>query len=588
MDRPEGSSTPKGAATPALFGHPREDVLASIVVFLVALPLCIGIAVAVGVSPGIALISGIVGGIVVGFLSGAPLQVSGPAAGLFVIVAELVRRQQAVFQDSPAAAGLSGQELEAAAMHYALLSLGVATLYGGLIQVAAGYMRLGQWFRAVSPAVIKGMLAGIGILIILSQVHVMLDHEAMYGEERAHGGLQYLLAFPDAVHDTIYPDGDGPAHEDGGEHQSAAFIGLLTILVLVLWERFAPKRLKLIPAALVAIMLVTALATFADMPVFSIEVPRNLLSDVTLPELGRLSMFFDAGLIQAGIVIALVASAETLLCATAVDQMQNHHKTNYDKELVAQGVGNSICGFLGAIPITGVIVRSTANVSAGAHTRLSTILHGVWLLVFVVALPHVLTFVPRAALGAMLVYIGFKLVNIKGLIQLWKLNKAEAAIFVVTTLIIVLEDLLLGVIVGIGLAAAKLLWTFTHLEIEKTTSPDSPEIRIHLKGAATFIRLPQLARELESQPVSSELHVDLHDLDYIDHACLELLMSHAQRHEKAGGSLVIDWESLHAKFHREGGANRQSQSAARRSAPATDDTDTAAAQTESLQVSQPS
>ena len=523
-----------------MFSHFREDFLASIVVFLVALPLCIGIAVAVGVSPARALITGIIGGAVVGFFAGCPLQVSGPAAGLFVIVADLLRQGQEkyarefVSSVDPAAG-------EAAAAAYALVILGCAVFLGGVLQIIAGRLRIGQWFRAVSPAVIKGMLAGIGVLILVSQFHVMLDHTALWHGEKAHGGLQYLATIPEAIFKCFSSD-------TTANHHLAALIGIVTILAIVSWPLIAPRRLKLIPAALVGIALATLIAMVGGLDIQRLDVPRNVLEEVTLPSSTWFGLLFEPLVLTSAIVIALVASAETLLCATAVDRMHSGPKTKYDQELMAQGAGNVLCGLLGALPMTGVIVRSTANVSSGGKTRLSTILHGVWLLLFVVAFPFVLSYIPRAALGALLVYTGYKLVNPKEIKHLWQTSKSEAGIYFVTMAVIVCEDLLVGVIVGVLLSSVKLLHRFSQLNMQLDVAEDRRVAHLHLEGAATFLRLPALAAQLEQVPDSAELHVSFDHLTYIDHACLDLLIDWARQHEIKGGRLVLDWERLHGRF----------------------------------------
>lgn len=521
-----------------LFSHFREDFMASVVVFLVALPLCIGIAVAVGVSPTRALITGIIGGMVVGFFSGSPLQVSGPAAGLFVIVADLIATGQKSFLER----AVEGEAAEGEAVAYSLMVLGTAVFLAGVLQIVAGRLRLGQWFRAVSPAVIKGMLAGIGILIVVSQFHVMLDHVALWHGEKAHGGLQYLAAIPDAIMKCFSDD-------TSKNHHLAALTGLLTIAAIVVWPMIIPKKWKILPAALIGILAATIFATATGLEIQKLEVSPNLFEEVTLPTTTAWYMLlFDPIVITGAIVIGLVASAETLLCATAVDQMHSGERTNYDKELTAQGVGNVACGLLGALPMTGVIVRSSANVNSGAKTRLSSILHGVWLLVFVAAFPLVLGYIPRAALGALLVHIGIKLVNLKQVKELWNTSKSEVAIYLITLLVIVCEDLLVGVVVGILLSAAKLLYRFSHLEINLVPQEGS-RIDMKIEGAATFLRLPYLAKKLEQVPASAELHVDFRHLSYIDHACLDLLMNWAKQHEGTGGQLVMDWSSLHARFN---------------------------------------
>lgn len=233
--------------------------------------------------------------------------------------------------------------------------------------------------------------------------------------------------------------------------------------------------------------------------------------------------------------------------------MQSDTRTNYNRELTAQGVGNMICGLLGALPMTGVIVRSSANVDAGAKTRLSTILHGMWLLVFVALMSFVLRMIPTAALAAMLVYIGYKLVNFQSIKDLRKYGWGEVAIYFVTVGTIVGTDLLTGVLTGVALSALKLLYTFSHLVVRLNVEPGARRAVLNLEGAATFIRLPVLAEALEKVPGSAELHVDFEHLDYIDHACLDLLINWEKQHEATGGTLVLDWDTLHASFRRENG-----------------------------------
>jgi len=639
------TTAPKG-----LLASPRQDFLASVVVFLVALPLCMGIAIASGVPVAAGLITGIVGGLVVGWIAGAPLQVSGPAAGLTVIVYDLVQ-------------------------HHGLEVLGIAVLIGGVLQLVAGLLRYGRWFRAVSPAVIHGMLAGIGVLILSSQFHVMVD-DAPKGN-----GIENLVSIPEAIkkglpipelgtvderrfrRDLLQQfgalheqqvqlrelaaeqipatpkDADRDDTADHSElplpnksqlaplavkqqelsdqlsvlverldtqgvsetvrdpaglqratnqsleqaqialsdlqqgraeqvrasqaniqhrletvlselksHDWAAKIGLLTILTLLFWNAFSPQRLKLVPAPLVAVVFATIATAFLKLPVLYVEVPDNLWSEIHFPSLSVLQSVPLGVVLQAGVVLAVVASAETLLCATAVDQMQSETRTNYDRELAAQGIGNMICGFCGALPMTGVIVRSSANVEAGAKTRLSTILHGAWLLLFVALLAFLLRMIPTAALAAMLVYIGYKLVNFKAIRELRKYGWGEVVIYAATLTTIVCTDLLTGVITGVVLSALKLFHTFSHLNVRLDVDQEKQTAVLSLEGAATFVRLPVLATELERVPNNIELHVVFERLNHIDHACLDLLMNWAKQHEGTGGTLVIDGDSLHENF----------------------------------------
>ena len=516
----------------------KNDLLSSIVVFLVALPLCIGIAVAVGVDPARALITGIIGGLVVGLISGSPLQVSGPAAGLFVIVADIIftNRDKYLAQLGDGVVGA-----EQSAMAYAMAALGCAVVLGGIMQLAAGKMKLGRWFRAVSPAVIKGMLSGIGALILISQFHVMLDHTAMWGDAPARKGLQYLATIPTAIAKCFSGDAN---------HHLAAVIGIVTIGTIMAWTKFAPKSISFIPGALVGILAATLLSVVAQFDVIQLSVPDNMFSEVSFPTVTWFELMVDPNIWVSAFVIALVGSAATLLTAAAIDDMSRDIgvKTDYDQELVSQGVGNMLCGLVGALPMTGVIVRSSANVHAGARTRKSTIIHGAWLLLFVCFLPHLLTYIPKSALGALLVYTGFKLLNPKQLMGLLKVARSEAAIYLITLAIIVSVDLLIGVMVGVALSAAKLLHRFSHLEVELESDEANHRYELKLRGAATFLRLPILAEYLDQLPGDAELHVCLEHVDYIDHACFELLMNWADSHVEDGGSLVMDWDRLHGAF----------------------------------------
>jgi len=501
-----------------------NDVLASVVVFLVALPLCMGVAIASGVSPMAGLITGIVGGLVVGFIAGSPLQVSGPAAGLTVLVWQLVE-------------------------HHGLAMLGIIVLLAGLMQLLAGVLKLGQWFRAVSPAVIHGMLAGIGVLIFASQFHVMLDKKPI------GSGIQNFAGIPSSLMETFSANSTS---------LQAFYIGLLTIAIIVLWNMFAPKKLKVLPAPLVAVVVAVIVSAAMQLKIKFIpdllanpDDINNIWSAIQYPTLDNLKHAFDPAILIAAVSVAFIASAETLLSASAVDQLHQGLRTKYDKELAAQGIGNTICGIFGVLPMTGVIVRSTANVEAGGKTRASAILHGVWLLLFAAVLPFTLSYIPVASLAAVLVFTGYKLAYPKAVPGLLKFGKSEVAIYLITIIMIVASNLLEGVLIGLGLSILKLLQAFSHLEIRWEEDIIRNRVELHLKGAATLIRLPMLAAALEEVRPGAEVHIHFEHLDYIDHACLDLLSNWEKQHEVTGGSLVIEWEELSSKFHsRRSGAQR--------------------------------
>jgi MFS superfamily sulfate permease-like transporter len=497
----------------------RHDFLASVVVFLIALPLCMGIAIASGVpsekAAAVGIITGIVGGIVVGMFAGSPLLVTGPAAGLSVLVYELVQT-------------------------YGWEKIGIIVLLAGGIQFVAGMLKFGQWFRAVSPAVIHGMLAGIGVLILVSQFHIMLD------DKPREDGIANIIALPEAVWRGIVPT-------ENASHDTAARVGILTIAILVFWKKLVPSRLKSVPAPLVAVVAATAVTVLLNLPVNQVTLPNNLTDAITLPAFSELTTWAAwQPLLIAALSIAFIASAETLLSASAVDQMHQGPRTRYDRELMAQGLGNMASGFLGALPMTGVIVRSATNVLAGARSSKSEIMHSVWLLTFVTLFPFILRWIPTASLAAILVYTGFKLVNVKIIPELLKYGKSEVLIYFATIVAIVAFDLLTGVIVGFSLSILKLLATFAHLRVWIEDEPHKRRTTLFLEGAATFLRLPRLATKLESVPVGRELHVHFEGLDYIDHACFDLLMNWGKQHAATGGSLVIDWESLTARVRQPG------------------------------------
>ena len=489
-----------------------RELLASVVVFLVALPLCMGIAIASGVPPALGLITGIVGGLVVGFLSGSPLQVSGPAAGLAVIVWELVQQ-------------------------HGIAALGPIVLAAGGLQAVAGLLKWGQYFRAVAPPVIYGMLGGIGVLIFASQFHVMVDATP------PGSGIVNLISIPAAIYRAFTPP-------DGTNHHLAAIVGLVTVASIVAWTRFRPARLAFLPAPLVAVVIGVITAYLGGFQIKYVDVPSNLLDAVIWPTTDSLALLWSPAIWGAAAALALIASAETLLCAVAVDRMHTGVRTDFDRELRAQGVGNIVCGLAGALPMTGVIVRSSANVQAGATTRASAILHGVWLLAFVAALPSVLRLMPTASLAAVLVYTGYKLVNVDNIRAVRKYGNAPLGIYAATLIGIVATDLLTGVLIGIGLCIVRLIYTLTHSEIELEVSEDRKRADLRLAGAVTFLALPRLAALLDRVPTPITLHIHLEDLQHIDHACLDAIHAWGQQHERTGSTLAVEWEDLVKKYSR--------------------------------------
>jgi len=490
--------SPPGVSIPRLKFLGR-DLTASIVVFLVAMPLCMGIAVASGVPAEKGLITGIIGGLVVGALAGSPLQVSGPAAGLAVIVFELVRDK-----------GLS--------------ALGPILILAGAIQVAAGIFKLGGWFRAISPAVVHGMLAGIGVLIVVGQFHVLFDAKPL------SSGPANLAAMPGRLL--------GLSATNIAAAELAFAVALVTIGAMLAWEKWRPAALKLAPGALVGVLAGTLLTVALGLDVAKVAVPESIVAAIALPESGFWAQWRDPAVLATAFAIAFIASAETLLSAAAVDKMHDGVRTDYNKELRAQGVGNLLCGAAGALPMTGVIVRSSANVQAGAVTRASAILHGAWILGFVALLPWLLREIPMAALGAILVVTGWRLVSLTHAKHLLRDHgPLPVVIWAATLIMVVATDLLTGVLVGIGLTLLELVPHVRRLRLRVEEQAQGEAHHIALDGAATFVSLPKLSDALDRVPAGKPVRLDVSRLAAVDHTSAEMLRDWFQR-RRAGGAPV--------------------------------------------------
>ncbi|WP_043259089.1 SulP family inorganic anion transporter [Streptomyces prunicolor] len=473
----------------------KADLFASLVVFLVALPLCVGVAIASGVPAELGLVTGIVGGLVVGALPGSSLQVSGPAAGLTVLVYEAVRA-------------------------YGVEVLGVLVFAAGVVQLGLGVLRLGRWFRAVSSAVVQGMLAGIGLVLVAGQVYALGDVAAPAG---GVGKLAGLVALPGVV-DPV-----------------ALSVGGATIAVLLLWPRWG-RGARLVPAPLLAVGLAAAVTGVFDLSVRRVEV-RGLVGAVRVPEWGDFGRLTEVGVLGTVVAFALIASAESLFSAAAVDRLHPGPRTDYDRELVAQGAGNVVCGVLGALPMTAVIVRSAVNVRAGARTKASRVLHGGWLLVFTALLPGVLGLVPVAALAGLLVYAGCGLVPVRQVRGLWRGHRGEVVVLGVTAVVIVVGNLFEGVLVGLALAVAKTAWDISHVQVETEDLGDAG-IVVRVLGHATFLRLPKLLEALEGVPGDRVVRLELGGLRHVDHACaaaLEGWVAGREGERGSGSGLGLGW-----------------------------------------------
>lgn len=468
---------------PSLLMNLRRDLPASLVVFLVAVPLSLGIALASGAPIMAGIVGAVAGGIVTGLLAGSPLQVSGPAAGLTVVVAGLV--------------GKFGWE-----------TMCLVTACAGVLQIMLGFFKVARGALIIAPSVVHGMLAGIGISIALAQVHVVL------GGAPQSSPLVNLVSLPKQL---------------GMMNPHAASLGLVTFAVLVLWKRLKAPALKAVPGPLVAVVFGTVLSLVMKMDVKRVDLPASF-------ELTKLAPPADwGGFAVAVITVALIASIESLLCAVATDRLHSGVRSNLDKELGAQGAGNLVSGLLGGLPITGVIVRSSANITAGGTSRWSAVFHGVWILIFALFAGGVIESVPLAVLAGLLVHVGIHLVNPHHIQELAKHD--ETLIYWATVLGVTCVNLLAGVGIGLGLSVFFLLRRLSNTDVLLEQRGGKWHVRIG--GTLTFASVPRLAASLATIPAGHPVDIDL-AVDFIDHAAFEALHGWRENHERTGGRVDID------------------------------------------------
>ncbi|MEU9834531.1 SulP family inorganic anion transporter [Streptosporangium sp. NPDC048047] len=463
----------------------RYDLPASLVVFLVAVPLSLGIAVASGAPLAAGLIAGVVGGVVAGLLGGSVVQVSGPAAGLSLVVAELVST-------------------------YGWRATCMITLFAGALQLLLGVFRVARAALAVSPAVVHGMLAGVGAVIALSQLHVVL------GGSPQRSAIENIAELPRQILDI---------------HDHAVYAGLITIAVLVGWGRL-PQRLRLVPAPLAALVVASAAAAVSGWDVTRVDLSKSLDTWV-MPAWPRGDWH---GIVAAVLLVALLAGVESLLCSVATDKLHDGPRTDLDRELTAQGVANMVTGALGGLPVAGVIVRSSTNARAGARSRWSTVMHGVWILVFALCLGWTITLIPMEALAALLVFIGVQMVNMGHLRNLR--GHGEIPVYVTTMLGVVLVGLAEGVLLGLGLAALLALRRLTRVTVRVTPEPGG-HWHVSIAGSLTFLGVPLITSELRAIPAGVPVDLDL-NLDFMDNAAFEAVHAWRTDHERGGGSVDID------------------------------------------------
>ncbi len=498
-----------------LFAHLRNDLPASVVVFLVALPLCLGIALASGAPPITGLIAGIIGGIIVGSLSGSHVGVSGPAAGLAVIVLDAISDL--------------GFELFLCAV-----------VLAGLIQVAMGLARAGVLAYYFPSSVIKGMLAGIGVIIFLKQIPHAVGYNKDYegSVQFSQPGDENTLSAFSAMMDYVNP--------------GSILITIVALGLLLLWERprIKQSRLGLVPGPLLAVVVGVLMALlfrgldplrlgssfYVDLPIITFSNFGDVLRSPDFSGLTQLEIWKTAG------VIAIVASLETLLCVEATDKMDPQKRvTPTNRELFAQGAGNTVSGLIGGLPITQVIVRSSANIQSGGKTKVSAVTHGFLLLFALLLIPEMLRLIPLASLAAVLFMVGYKLARPALFAEMWKKGKYQFVPFVATIVGVVFTDLLTGVMIGLAIGIFSILYNNYrvpfHFDPEKYE--DGEPIRVQLSEDVSFLNKASIQRTLTSLPEGAHVIIDATNTVDLDPDVEEIIRDAATAAPRHGATIEL-------------------------------------------------
>lgn len=491
-----------------MFKNFKNDLPASIVVFFVALPLCLGIALASGAPLFAGVIAGIIGGIVVGALSGSQIGVSGPAAGLAAIVLTAIT-------------ALGGYE-----------NFLVAVVLGGVIQILFGVLRLGIIGYYFPSSVIKGMLTGIGIIIIFKQIPHFFGYDADPEGDFAFAQVDGENTFSELLNifDAISP--------------GATLIAFIALGILLLWSNVLSKKgkiFKLVQGPLVAVVIGILYYIFTKGT--SLEISSDHLVSVPVPDsfdtfIGQFS-FPNFGVITrpdviiTAFTIALVASLETLLCVEATDKLDPEKRvTPTNRELLAQGTGNILSGLIGGLPITQVIVRSSANIQSGGKSKAAAIVHGFLLLIAVVAIPTILNYIPLSVLAAILLIVGYKLAKPATFKAMWKAGWMQFVPFIITVLGIFFIDLLWGI--GLGLAVGIFVVLYksfsnSHFLHKENDDPTDGKIKMTLAEEVTFFNKAAILKELDALPENSYLELDVRKTRFLDNDIIEILEDFASK-----------------------------------------------------------
>lgn len=505
----------------------RSDLVSGFLVFLIALPLCLGIAMASGFPPQAGIITAIVGGLLVSRINGSFVTIMGPAAGLIVVILDSVQEL--------------GEGNAMAGYRYTLAAIVVA----GVIQVLMGVAKAGKMSAFFPSSAVHGMLAAIGIIIMAKQIHVMLGVKP-----DAPTLFQTIGAIPASLRDM---------------NPEVAAIGFIGVAILAAWTFVANRQLKMVPAPLIVVLVGMALAKYFDLedehkylflpnavflphheftigPKFLVTLPQNFLAGFAFPDFGRVlqPVFW-----QQVFAIALVGSLESLLSAAAVDKLDPYKRTSdLNRDIAAVGVGNAICGLIGGLPMIAEIVRSSANVNNGAKTGWANFYHGLFLLVFVALFPNVIHEIPLASLAALLVFTGYRLASPREFKKTLEIGWDQLGVFVITIVGVLATDLLIGVAIGV---VAELLFHFWRsidwrdiFGVHRTILETEPGVfHVEVKGAAFFANYLGLKSDLATIPPGKKVIFDVSKTSTIDHTVMENLHHYCEDYTGKGGFAEI-------------------------------------------------
>ncbi|WP_428267806.1 SulP family inorganic anion transporter [Haliangium sp.] len=527
-NRSRESSVPRGDLA-GFRRNWRPDLLSGFLVFLIALPLCLGIALAGGYPPIAGVFTAIVGGLITPFISNSELTIKGPAAGLIVIALGCIT--------DFGGTGFGDGVWSAADQHAYQLALGVGVA-AAVIQILFGTLRggiLGEFFPS---SAVHGMLAAIGVIIMAKQIPVAL------GAEAGGGPLELLARIPDEI---------------ANANPVIALIGVLSLAIMFLWPYMPKRHLGKIPAPMVVVLVAVPLSLVFGLnseaahtytfngheyeigSKFLVNVPSNMFSAITLPDFSGLTQSTGWYWVM---MFAVIGTLESLLSAKAVDLLDPHkRKTNLDRDNAGVGVGNLVSAFLGGQPMISEIVRSRANIDNGARTRFANLFHGLFLLVFVASVPALISLIPLSALGAMLVYTGFRLAHPREFFHVYKIGKEQLIVFMSTIVAVLATDLLKGIAIGIGikvvlhlLNGAPLRSLFRpHIEV---TERDDDTVVLEVKHSAVFTTWLGLKRRIDQSREKSVV-IDLSSAKLVDHTVMEKLHEMQKAFEQGDCSLEI-------------------------------------------------